>query len=264
MNNVTINRISRRKAQMTLEIPIDETPIIQVTKNYAQFKLMKGNRAIDYNHVKRLKRSMETDPHLFQSNPIQANEHMFIIDGQHRWRAAQELNVPLYYIMTPGITLTDTRVLNVTQRKWQLLDFARSYASSGHQDYVSFLRLNSKYPQIAPGILRTYLAGGQKHDLEISFRNGEFVIHDLALAEKNIEHLAAIIDKTHTRVNAPMAYGLWQLFKSEKVFDFDLFMQKLDRENARALFQPFPSSRQCLRAIEEIYNYQSKVQKRLY
>jgi hypothetical protein len=241
-----------------------EIPEIQVSTNYAMFKLMTGNRPVDYTHVKRLKRSMEADPHLFPSNPIQVNEHMFIIDGQHRRLAAQELGLPVYYIVSPGATLDETRVLNVTQRRWTLLDFANSFAASGNDDYKTFLKYVHRHSDIAPSIIRTYLAGGQKNGLDMDFRRGEFIIENEQEADWAIVRLQGVIDKTNIQMNAPMAHALLRLFKDENNFDYDLFINKLDREGARELLRPAPAIRSCLRSIEDVYNFQSKFQKRLY
>ena len=151
-----------------------EIPQIQVTKDYGQFKLMNGNRVVDYNQVKRLKREMEANPHLFAGNPILVNENNFIIDGQHRRQAAQELGRPVYYVVVSGITLDETRSLNVTQKHWVLMDFARSYAEGGQEDYRKFIAAVRKYPNIAPAIIMKVLAGGQRHQLGDDFRRGEF------------------------------------------------------------------------------------------
>lgn len=239
-------------------------PRIEVTTVYGQFHLMKGNRTVDYNHVKRLKREMEANPDLLSSNPILVNENLYIIDGQHRRLAAQELGVPLYYIVRPGLTLDETRHLNITQKRWQLLDFAQSFADSGRQDYITFLRMHRKYPKIAPGILRIYLIGNRGKDIEGDFRRGEFQVGNLEAAEKNLQRLSSIIDKTHVNMNTPMAVSLLKLFEDPDVFDYELFDKKLDRESARALFEPRNSVRACLRVIEDVYNFQSTHQKRLY
>lgn len=244
-------------------------PQIQSTKNYAQFQLMKGNRSVDYNHVKRLKREMQMNPELLSANPILVNEHMFIIDGQHRRQAAQELGYPVYYIVMPGGTLDETRHLNVTQRRWQLLDFARSYADSGRQDYKIFLDFHKEFPAIAPGILRTYLAGGQKHELDVDFRRGEFAINDEQQAKNDLEKLSKVVRATGIKVNAPMAHALLQLLHPKPdtkadPFEFEVFYKKFETEGGRELLQTASSIRGCLRSIENVYNYQSKWQKRLY
>lgn len=241
-----------------------QAPVIESTKEYAIFKLMNGNRGIDYNHVKELKRSMEAEPDLFASNPISVNEHMYIIDGQHRRQAAQELGFSIYYTVTPGLTLDDTRVLNSSQRRWTLLNFAESFAQSGRKDYIEFLRLVAKFPDIAPSIIRIYLAGGSRHQMSQDFKRGEFQIDDLQVATDYLGMLQQVITVSHLKINNPMAMAFFGMFKQPDVFDYDLFMQKLARESAQELLRPTPSIRGCNRSIEEVYNFQSKVQKRLY
>lgn len=241
-----------------------EIPQIQTTKNYSQFKLMKGNRDVDYNHVKRLKREFEAAPHLMPARPVIVNEHGYIIEGQHSRQAAQELDRPMYFIVIPGATVTDTRHLNVTQKRWTLLDFARSYADSGRQDYKVFLETYRQFPNIAPSIIRTYLAGGQRHQLDLDFRRGEFQTENEADATGHIKMLNAVIEKTGAKINSPMATSLLRMFKDTKIFDYTVFMSKLEKEGAREMFRPAASVRACMRSIEDVYNFQSKVQKRLY
>lgn len=257
------------KPSTTKKLSKDAVQQIQTTTTYGQFKLMTGNRPVDYNHVKRLMREMQAYPNMFASKPIEVNEDMYIIDGQHRRQAAAELGMPVYYIVVPGGTLEETRIGNVTQRRWTLLDFANSFAQSGRKDYVTFLRVVKKYPKIAPSILRTYLVGGQLHEMDVDFRRGNFVVADETKALKNIDKLNAIIEKTGITVNAPMANGLLSLFegrtaKNADPFDFEFFMQKLERESARELLRTASSVRACLRSVEDVYNFQSKTQKRLY
>lgn len=248
---------------MVLQAP-EAAPKIETTKEWDRFKLMVGNRPIDPNHVKELKHEMEVNPHLFASNPIQVNEHMYIIDGQHRRQAAKELGRPVYYVVVTGITLNETRTLNVTQRRWTLMDFARSFADSGRKDYKTFIELHKQFTDIAPSILRLYLVGARGSNIEQDFRRGDFEIGDLNEAKHYIEQLDVIRHKGRIKLNNPIASAFLQLFRKHEVFDFDHFVTKLDNENARELLRPQPSLRACLRSIEEVYNFQSKYQKRLY
>lgn len=243
---------------------VTQAPAINSTYEYHIFKLMKGNRQIDLNHVKQLKREMQRNPDLLASNPILVNEHLFIIDGQHRWMAATELKRKLYYIVADGATIDQTRHLNTTQRSWSLIDFAKSYADSGRKGYIDFLRFHEKFPLIQLSILQGYLANRQSHDITSSFRRGDFEVTDLALAQKNLEKLNDVITMTHMSPGKPMALCLLDLMNNNPDFDIDIFIKKLERESARELYQPQVSVRGCLRSIEAVYNFQSKVNKRLY
>lgn len=237
---------------------------IENTREYGIFKLMQGNRKIDMNHVKKLKREMERNPEMLSANPILVNEHMFVIDGQHRLHAARELNTEVYYIVSEGATIDQTRDLNTTQRRWTLTDFAQSYADSGHEDYKKFLELAKEYPLLSLSVIRLYCVGKQMHDIDGNFRRGDFEIVDEEETRKNLDKLYEIRTITHTKMNMPMAVSLLELMKNNPDFDVDHFTSKLDRENARELFVPLPSRRGCMRSIEAVYNFHSPTMKRLY
>lgn len=245
-------------------------PQIQVTKDYQKFKLMAGNRMVDYNQVKRLKREMERNPHLFPGSPILVNENDFIIDGQHRRQAAQELGRPVYYVVVKGITLDETRALNVTQKHWKLMDFARSYAEGGKEDYQKFVSAVNKYPNISASIIMRVLAGGQRHKLSEDFRLGEFLIDDMKEATEHLDRLEAIRDKGQIVMNTPMAMSLMSMFKMkessdvDEMFDYEKFMKKLDHKGAKEVFTPGSTVRNSLRSIEDVYNFMSNTRVRLY
>lgn len=243
---------------------IAPAPKIENSNIYGLFKLMGGNRAINYNHVKELKRSMEAHPELLPTNPIEVNEHMFIIDGQHRYVACKELGLPVYYMVNAGGNLDATRIENVTQRRWSLMDFAHSYAQGGHKDYQEFLRLAHDYPNIQASVIQTIMAGGELHEKTSTFRRGEFQASDVKAAEAVLEKISAIIDKTHQKFNTPMAVTMYILMRDNKDFDYDRFMEKLQRESAREQFHIQGTRRLCLQSVENVYNFQSKSVVRFY
>ena len=241
---------------------------IQKTTDYAQFSLMKGNREIDRNHVKRLKKSIKDNPELLPDNPILVNKSLFIIDGQHRHAAVKELGYPLYYVVSETSTLDETRVLNITQKGWTLLDFAHSYAESGKQAYIDFLKLHREYPKLPPSILYLCVVGHKPHDSTGVFRRGELEMRDYAEAERDVKRLDTIRRVGREKINNPMAAALLALFRGDvsgaEEFDYDTFIRKLEMDGARELFTPVGSVRGCLRVIESVYNFHSKTQKRLY
>lgn len=248
----------------TIDLSSTNIPTIAVETNYEKFKIMSSNRIVDRNHVSRLKKEMQQNPLLLSTSPILVNENFFVIDGQHRLKAASELGHPIYYIIAEGSGIDETRALNATQRKWTMLDFAKSYAASGYKDYEQFLALNSKFPSISPSILRMYLTGmGKEGNIESDFRLGNFVIDDIKESLESIEKLQQIVDTTDMRISTPMARALRQVFQNHD-FDFDTFITKLKNEGAQERFVMHHNVRSCLRSIEEVYNFHNKIQTRLY
>jgi len=113
---------------------------VEKTTNYNRFKILGGNRVISRAHVKHIKASMveKSIP-----VPIIVNEHFEIIDGQHRFSAAEELKKPVHYLRIPGLNLSDVQRLNSDSKNWNLNDYLQSYLDLGkkhYQVYADFLQ----------------------------------------------------------------------------------------------------------------------------
>lgn len=248
----------------------DEMPIpkIERTTDYKQFKLMKGNRVITRSQVSRLRDEMEQNPHLLAANPILVNEHMFIIDGQHRYTAAQELGAPLYYMIVNNLRVQDARHLNVTQRAWGVMDFARSYADSSVEAYKTFLEFSARYPELNPSIIMRALAGSEWGELSKKFRKGQFFIDDIDGATDECEKLVQVIHKTKVAMTGTLYAAFHRLLKGingADEFVFERFMSKLESETARERLLSYGTTvNSALRAIENAYNFQSPAPKRIY
>jgi hypothetical protein len=235
---------------------VNTTSEIRGTTDYAKFKTMLGNRNINRNHVLRLMEEMRRYPDIFATQPILVNKDFYIVDGQHRFQAAHELGVPVYYTILENANLDTARHLNVAQRGWGLVDFARSYAETGRKDYVTFMRTLKQYPQIPPASLALVLAGSERKFHADIFRRGDFAIPDLDVGMAEAEQLARLISKTGVKLNTPFARALHRLNKSEDYeFDFDHFVRKLDSSGIPLENQA--NVKNVIRMIEDIYNWRS-------
>lgn len=110
-----------------------------LTTDYAQFKRLKGNRDVLDARRSKLIKSIETIGPM--EVPILVNEKMEIIDGQGRFEAFKELNLPVPYIVQEGIGLKECQRMNIGQSNWQLRDYVLSYAEIGDNSYAYLLRL---------------------------------------------------------------------------------------------------------------------------
>jgi hypothetical protein len=115
---------------------------IEVTTEYKKFILINGNRIIDKQKVKRL---METMTEYMAMSPIQVNEKMEIIDGQHRFTALCNLGKPIYYYVVKGATIKDVQALNTHTDVWDHKDYVNSYVSTGNKNYAIYKQFKEKY-----------------------------------------------------------------------------------------------------------------------
>jgi len=109
-------------------------PKIQSTKNYDCFQFNSWNRKVSQSHVDMLAND-PTFPEKYPTAPTVVDSNFNIIDGQHRCRAAQKLNIPVYFIVDPTATQDDVRVRNMQSRAWKGKNFVNYYSEMGKKSY---------------------------------------------------------------------------------------------------------------------------------
>jgi hypothetical protein len=91
---------------------------VKSTKDYKMFKLLSYNREVDEARVKRIAEVIREDGFLV---PILITEECFVIDGQHRLRAAEDVGCMVtyitYHVEKDKIPLVVSK-LNATSRPW--------------------------------------------------------------------------------------------------------------------------------------------------
>ena len=116
---------------------------VYCTKNYNLFKPLLGNRVVFENRKQVLISSIKQNGWI--TNPILVNKNMEIINGQHRFEALKELNMPIEYIVFEDATIQDCIALNIKQQNWKLSDYIRCYAETGNDDYIFLMEQLKKY-----------------------------------------------------------------------------------------------------------------------
>ena len=113
------------------------------TSDYSIFKKMEGNR--DAKTKSKIIESIKTVGYI--PIPIAVNENMEVGDGQNRVDALEELNLPVAYVIIPCLRIKEARALNLNQANWKCLDYIKSYAEGGNENYRRFLELIKSFPK---------------------------------------------------------------------------------------------------------------------
>jgi hypothetical protein len=116
------------------------------SNNYSAFKFLHQNRSINGGRVKQLKVSIQKLGYL-SSRPILINEKSQILDGQHRFIACKELNLPIIYEIHNTFGDDDQVVLelNKNQLIWKLNNYVHLHAEKGLSFYNEVQSLDAKY-----------------------------------------------------------------------------------------------------------------------
>lgn len=158
-----------------------------VTNNFRIFHILDGNREVGrIGFIKKLIQKFG-----YMRMPILVNEKMEVIEGQHRLEACKDLNVPIHYIIQPGLGKEHCIALNIGRKNWSGRDYLHSNASTNY-DYSLFEILTKKYPYSAGTILCTYdgsLTGG---NYNTKVKNGSLKCSDddFRMADKILNWLS--------------------------------------------------------------------------
>jgi len=225
------------------------------TKDYSVFKTLKGNRIINQKNLRRIIASMRKKVH---RSPIQVNERMEIIDGQHRLEARRELGLPVEYYISKGADLTTVQDLNTNTENWKIDDYLNSYIAKGLKDYIIYKQFLDAYK--FNHRITMYLLTGDTRTNEATFKEGEFKIKDIQQASEIASKLNLVGAYYDGYKRRTFCYAFVSCLKNKK-FVFEEFLNKLSYQRSKL----FDCARvdQYLEIIEEIYNYKRSVKDKI-
>ena len=122
------------------------TPIFTTT-NYSMFGHIGGNRNLDTSNLNKIKQSVskkhiKTNAVICILDVEDVKVPLKIVDGQHRFEACKDLNIPVSYVIDSSLTmssiLNDITLLNTASKEWDVSDFMNSEAQKGNQNYVLY------------------------------------------------------------------------------------------------------------------------------
>lgn len=234
-----------------------ETGKIYSTTNFSMFKFSPRNRPVS---GKKVLDSIK-EKNMLYASPILVTKDLIVLDGQHRLKAAEELNLRIYFIVCPEeITEDDIARFNV-QQSFQLYNYINYNAKVGN-DYSFLQYLIEKYP------FRYYLsflidAIGSVGHSNRSFKEGKFKLKESkTVTEERVrelneckETLATIFDDDRI-IHAGCLQALWRLIKSNG-YDHRVFIDKIKKDYYRDQFYnalKFRKSTNIYDCFVNIYN----------
>lgn len=230
---------------------------IKVTKNYEKFKKLEGNRITEDKRVEKIKKSILKVGYI--TSPILVNENMEIIDGQGRFEALKQLQLPIEYIVQDNIGIKECVAMNVYQTNWNKKDYIKSYADRGIQSYIYIKDLMEKFNINNTSIIAVATVGVSRFD-EVMFREG-----NIKLTQEQYENAIKKLDffqDISTQFNHISRFNLFfkgLLFCTE-IDGIDL--KRLKEKSAEVLeygkLPPIPTIEEVMQFLEELYNKNSK------
>lgn len=231
-------------------------PQVFFTTEYTKFKSLIGNRDLDQLHLKRLVESFR-EQYLF--SPIIVNDKFQIIDGQHRFEAAKELSLPVYYIVAPGYGIKEVQILNTNSSNWDFYDYLKMYTDKKLTPYVQMQEFMDAFPDFGIKAAIRILTDNGKDDDDINkyvlkpkdFQKGRMDVPNLNLAYKNAKKILKYKPVFKHYSSAKFVSTMITLFKN-KNFDNDELVAKLTKNPNQLI--PCTTITAYKFLIEDIYN----------
>lgn len=230
---------------------MDDT--IKVSTRYNDFSLLGSNRETVRGHIENLKTAFEEVGNLTQVQPILVNDRMQIIDGQHRFIAAKELGLPIYYSQVSGLGIAEARSINLLHRSWKVEDYARSYSETGDRNYQNYLKLREDYGVSHSQFLLASVGDDNKQGVFKRFRDGDYSF-DAEATKARLDEVAKAFDAIGEIAVNRKAFTSALLKATENPqFNLDKMVRKLEAYQTRV--RNLATISDNLRMLEEIYNY---------
>lgn len=162
--------------------------IIYETRNYEIFSFIFGNRVVSTARCLKIRESLK------RYGAIEfimfVNDAMEIIDGQHRFQEFVKAGLPVKFLILKDYGLSEVHIYNQHQADWSVMDFAKSYAEQGIEDYQIYLNFKIEYRF---GHLEnlSLLSGipSLPHRARESFRTGEWRVKNLRKAHQTAQKI---------------------------------------------------------------------------
>lgn len=241
---------------------------VLMTQDYNTFKFMGINRQINENHVKNLIKSIKQN-NLLHLRPITVDTNMQIVDGQHRLKAAEELQLPIYYTIEEDLDDQTVVLLNCTQKNWSIDDYLKFWINKGVRDYIllqNFIQKNNL--SLSQGI-ETFSTTLQRSEMLNKFRKGEFKFTENPLVLRLFTQCMEIIEFIKQKIpfreckyaNSRTFFRALRSFLAHPEIDYDHFKSRLELQ--MKTIRTTNTISDYLEQFQNIYNYKSSQKGRI-
>jgi hypothetical protein len=239
-----------------------ETPNILKTQDYSIFKMVDFNRDKNKKHIQAVIKIIKKE-NLLHLHPILVNNHMEVIDGQHRLEAAKELGLEVFYIKS-DLSYEHILSSNLIQKNASLSDVIKFYALKDAIPSYVFLYDSLRSLNLSAKGLIGLIFGSCLPALIEQIKEGKFQTpHDINTLNRFIEAYKNFIDFVKSKRITPYSMFANSNFTiafrnliTIQGFSGQTFMNKLDMRWFD--LKPQINSKEWTRQLISIYNWKNQ------
>lgn len=246
---------------MPLPTSVGEENVILRTMDYGMFKFDPLNRAIRQDKLDRLYDAVR-EKNLLHLFPIVVGQDRTVIDGQHRLKVAEALDVYIYYIVSAQMQIEDAAMVNANVSTWRGVDYLDYWGNKGLPDYLQFREFWAEHPFLTFSLAlkmlsyggNNYSGMGSSSSLTFIFNKGYFRIADISLARRVAKMAESFAPWVPFWKETNFVSALLNLAVNP-VYDHARMMQKMGYLSVRLV--KCADVRGYIQVIEGIYNHKA-------
>lgn len=228
------------------------------TKDYSRFELCQFNRSVA--KTKYLRDSMK-EHGFIPAYPIHCTlkgSKLQIKAGHHRFEVAQELGIPVYYVVSNDSA--SIHELEKATNRWTVQDYLESHVRCGSEDYAR-LKAYQEETGIPLGMCISMLSGesASSNNKLQAFKDGVFKVSGQEHADQ-VKQVVLHCKALGIDVNQNFVAALSRCLRVDE-FSVETFLTRASSN--RADFKKCRTVNEQMRHFEEIYNYKSHHQNKL-
>ena len=233
--------------------------IVEVTTDYAKFKLDLINRPISEKHVAKMVRAIQRK-NLLAENPILVSRDGTVIDGQHRLQAAKQLGLPVYYIISVAITIEDAGHMNGPVENWSKQDWLHHWVQLGNENYIKLAEFIQRHPWMYLSMAQELCTYGTRAESHQVFESGEYNFNDGDFAETVAQACLDFAQYISFHRHPVFIRAVGQLFEHAE-YDHQRMMDRMQYMSRKLV--KCPDAKTYLTLFEEIYNFRTRKEYRI-
>lgn len=231
------------------------------TKNYGQFKLAQ-NRPVDLKRVDKLKKKIQAKDY-GQSFPILVDKNGTIRDGQHRFSARKDLNLPIYFMMAEQkLDLKAVAETNSMQKGWNTDDHVFARANAGDKNFKAIENFAAENG-LKPSQVLSFFRGDKTSDFRKKILSGEVIqVNSQLIAEaQRVLNIWKSFRHYIPKMDYRSAVAACKKLVKTREYDHNRMINQINKNPRK--FVPCTSTEMYLEMFEEIYNYEFHRKNRL-
>lgn len=243
-----------------------EAPEIKFCKDYTLFVMMNGNRPLNKKKIEKIKADINGGLNLLPYCPVIVFERdnlLHIIDGQHRFTAAKELEKQIYYVVSNELNLFQVATMNSKQDKWTERDFLNCYIELGIEDYIVLKNTASEFKVGLTATAELLMYGNytKRKEMPIIFREGRFRAEHVEKAKEFLQLHLNLFGRYRFFSDRNLILALQNL-QDKGLCDLDFLKEKI--QQAPMMMDRQTSPKEYIYNLERVYNHKASTRKIIF